>query len=217
MKRRFKATNHILNFLSVILGVYLAFYVSDQAKLKEQRKEVRYFMNSLADELSKDVEMLETYQIPFNRQQVERLEELLVKLEEGDIPAVEALLPTILELENFGFTSTSYAAMKSSGKLGLVQDVSLQGHLTNYFDGHVEESFQKAELQVVYLTDEILPWLTQHVDLGQMRFVSRDAFLPFKNKLIIYSSLISQKVDSYEIVVAEAKEVVTYLETHQQK
>ena len=68
MKRTYHWLNHVLNFLAVILGVYLAFYINERAKVNQDRKESRLLMNSLMEDLSEDIRVYEEYQIPANIQ-----------------------------------------------------------------------------------------------------------------------------------------------------
>jgi hypothetical protein len=63
----------------------------------------------------------------------------------------------------------------------------------------------KGSYQVDYYTNEILSWLTDHVDLKTMTLRSVDDLTTFTNKLIIYGSLIEQKVESYKMIVEDSK------------
>ena len=64
MKRKYNWMNHFFNFLAVILGVYLAFYLSERSKINQERKESMILMNSLVNDLSDDIKTYESYQIP---------------------------------------------------------------------------------------------------------------------------------------------------------
>ncbi|MCB0786960.1 MAG: hypothetical protein KDC02_22470, partial [Flavobacteriales bacterium] len=54
-------------------------------------------------------------------------------------------------------------------------------------------------------TNELLPWLTLNMDLATMQLVKEDELTVLKNKLIIYGSLVEQKVGSYEAMAESSK------------
>ena len=210
MSRKRSATawsNHLLNFLSVILGVYLAFFLNDRADRNRDRKEGQVLMESLAGDLAKDIEQYGDYQIPVNRQHVARLEGLLDMLQQDSVAGIGAHLGAIFEVENYAATTATYAAMRSSGKLGLIGDPELRKELADHYEGLAVESIRKGEYQVDYFTNELLPWLTLNMDLATMQLLKEDELTVLKNKLIIYGSLVEQKVGSYE-AMAESSEAL---------
>ena len=70
-------SDHILNFLAVIIGVTLAFYVSDSADKSREKEELRLIVQSFIDELEEDRETYEDYQIPSNEEQSKLIGEVL--------------------------------------------------------------------------------------------------------------------------------------------
>lgn len=69
------------------------------------------------------------------------------------------------------------------------------------------ECDKKNEIQVDYFMNEVMSWLTANVDLMEMRFFDPDDLTVLRNKLLIYGSLVAQKVKSYEQVLAESREL----------
>lgn len=197
--------NHLLNFLSVILGVYLGFAINERAGRERERKEGRVLMESLANDLAKDSAAYASFEIPENRLHVQRLEVLLEMLIRDSVAGIEEHMGAIFEVENYAPTTATYSAMRSSGKLGLIRDPDLRKLLADHYEGLAEESIRKGEYQVDYFTTELLPWLTENMDLAEMRLVKQDALTELKNQLIIYGSLIEQKVGSYELMTNSSK------------
>jgi hypothetical protein len=213
MKRSYHWLNHVLNFIAVILGVYLAFYINESAKANQDRAESRLLLQSLVTDLTKDISAYEQYQIPVNiqhQQGVERLVDLLVK---DSLAGVASQLPTIFQLENYAPTASTYSSMKAAGKLRLIEDLALQKELTDYYDGLVLESIEKGEYQVDFFTNELLAWLTNNVDLLTMDLLKPGELILLRNKLIIYQSLIEQKVQAYEMIVENSKQLKTRIES----
>lgn len=204
MKRRFPWLNHILNFLAVILGVYLAFYINELAKEREERAESILLMRSLLDDLSADISTYKEYQIPENQQHQQNIERLLGILLEERYTDIGNELSSIFQVENYSPTTSTYSSMKSSGKLRLINDLTLQKELSAYYEGLVIESIEKAEFQVDYFSNQLLPWVTENVNLIDMKLVKTDEILSLTNKLIIYESLIAQKVAAYQQILDES-------------
>tara|TARA_R110002096_G_scaffold83876_1_gene194131 strand:- start:3128 stop:3784 length:657 start_codon:yes stop_codon:yes gene_type:complete len=215
MKRKYNWMNHFFNFLAVILGVYLAFYLSERSKINQERKESMILMNSLVNDLSDDIKTYESYQIPINSELRENVEDLLNLLIADSLYDIDSKLSLILEVENFAPTTSTYSSMKSSGKLSLIDDLALQKALSNYYEGLVFESQKKGEYQVAYFTSEILNWLTTNFDLMDVKIVQKDDVIILRNKLLIYESLIAQKVNSYETIVEDSKKLKSQIESLQ--
>lgn len=68
MRQMIHWQNHFFNFLAVILGVYLAFFISEWSKENRDRKEMKVLIESLITDLSDDIRVYEEYQIPINRE-----------------------------------------------------------------------------------------------------------------------------------------------------
>lgn len=213
MKIKHTWLNHLFNFLAVILGVYLAFYINERALLNREIKESHVLMNSLVSDLSEDIKAYEEYQIPENIRLQEDLNKLLELLLKNNLEGIGDELSAVFQVENFNPTTSTYSSMKSSGKLKLIDDLALQKELSDYYEGVVPESINKGEFQVDYFTEELLTWLTSNVDLAEMKLLKEDELVELRNKLIIYESLIDQKVNSYKLLVEDSKKLKKSIES----
>ena len=202
---------HVFNFLGVILGVYLAFLINDRATIAKENKESKILMAAMFNELENDVEVYENYQIPVNQQHLKNVENLIEKISEGETELGEEL-SGILEVDNFKPGSTTYNSLKSSGKLSLIKNLNIQRELTNYHEIIALEAAAKGEFQVDYFTQEILAWLTNNVDFLTDELWNPGDLKRFRNKLLIYSSLIQQKIGAYEEVVNRGKDLKIQLQ-----
>jgi len=170
-------------------------------------------MSSLVNDLSEDIRVYEEYQIPINIQHQQNVENLLESLIADSLDHIGNQLSAILGVENYAPTSSTYSSMKSSGKLRLIEDLALQKMLTDYYDGLVIESDRKGEYQVEYFTNELLTWMTNNVDFTGMKLLNTDDLIVLRNKLLIYGSLVEQKVTSYEMIVENSKKLKLHIET----
>ncbi len=204
--------SHLFNFFAVILGVYLAFFINERAKRNQDKRESLIIMQSLVNDLSGDIKTYETYQIPVNLQQTDDIEQLVHLLMTDSIEQVTGKLAAVMQLENFAPTNSTYNSLMTSGRLGLIDDPSLQTMLTRFYEGVVVESNEKMKFQNEYFTNEILDWMVNNIDLMELKILNENQLITFRNKLLIYHSLIEQKVASYQMVVDESKKLKQYLE-----
>lgn len=212
MKDKSIWANHVINFLAVILGVYLAFYINERSALNKEKKEKQTFLHSLTIDLSEDIRTFEEYQIPQNIQQQQHIGELLERLRQSDPGDIGEALSAVFQVENFTPTTSTYNSIKASGKLQLIDDLNLQKELSNYYEGLVLESAKKGDFQADYFTGELLAWLTQNVDLLDMSLLKTDELTVLRNKIIIYGSLIDQKVNDYQSIVEDSKQLKSSIE-----
>lgn len=204
MKRKYNWLNHLLNFISVILGVYLAFYVNERANSAAERREGVLLMNSMINDLAADIKTYKDYQIPINVKYQESVDHLLTSLSNNEVEEVNSQLPTIFQVENYTPNTSTYNSMKSAGKIKLLADLSLQKRLSDYYDGTVLECMKKNEVQADFFMNEVVNWLTLNADLIEMKILDEGALVVLRNKLLIYESLIDQKVRNYELIVEES-------------
>ena len=204
MKNKSNYINHLLNFLAVILGVFLAFYISDKAEINQDKKESRMLLESLANEINNDIETYTNYQIPDNENHIENLDKLIVALAEKNIEKINEQLPAIFNLNNYRASASTYSSIKASGKLKLIENFDLRRSISVFYEGVATESKIKGEFQVDFFKTELLPWAISNMDLMEMRLLDDYDKIILKNKIIIYKSLILQKVDSYKMIVEES-------------
>ena len=194
-----------MNFIAVILGVYLAFYINQEAQSSREKKEGILLMNSMINDLESDIKVYVDYQIPAIIKYKEEVDSLLMLLVTNNFEAINEQLPKILQVENYVPTTSTYTSMKSSGKVKLLKGLKLQKDLSDYYDGLVEECIHKNELQVTFFLDELMHWLILNADFLEMALPKDADFRVLQNKLIIYSSFVDQKIKNYEMIVEDSE------------
>jgi hypothetical protein len=182
---------HILNFLAVILGVYLAFAINEQSKRAGELKEARQLMESMAAELKDDTRTFREYHIPINEQYEQTLDSLILALVDEDVERAEEFLPALFQIENYVPSTAVFNSMKSSGKIRLIEDLELQKKMSDFFDGTVLECTAKNTLQADFFLDNLIPWLLENSDLLEMSLDDTKDLRTLKNILLTYQSLVS--------------------------
>lgn len=170
-------------------------------------------MKSLIVDLSEDIKTYEEYQIPENIQQQQHIDTLIELLVIDSLAGIGEKLKYVFQVENYIPTTSTYASMRSSGNLNLIDDLLLQQSITNFYEGSADESKRKCEFQAEYFTNELLNWLTNNLDLIEMKLLKEDDLITLRNKLIVYQSLIDQKVNSYKTIVEDSKKLKLSIES----
>ena len=204
MNNKTNYINYLFNFLAVILGVFLAFYISDKAEINQDKQEGRILLESLVDELNDDIVTYTSYQIPDNETHIENLDQLILALGENNIDKINEQLPAIFQLNNYAPSSSTYSSIKASGKLKLIENFDLRRSVSDLYEGEVTESRLKGEFQAEFFKTELLSWAISNMVFMEMKLLNDCDKIILKNKIIIYKSLISQKVDSYKMIVEES-------------
>lgn len=212
MRKNYYWVNHILNFIAVILGVYLAFFINDRAQAAAERRERDLLVQSMLTDLASDIETFEEYHIPVNQEQITGIDSMVFFISEQKMESVNNQLGVIIQVENFFPNTSVYESMKSSGKVKLIEDPTLQNELSDFYDGTALECKSKNQIQADFLLSTVIKWLIDHADLTEMKVLNEEELVPLKNMLVIYQTLIQAKVAQYELVVEESRELVKELE-----
>lgn len=196
--------DHILNFLAVIIGVSLAFYISSYSEQKKEQKEFRQIIQSLTDELSSDRASYIEFQIPSNEEQSTQLEELIGLVVAGDLDSLPDQMSVSFDLNNHSPSTVTFNSISASGKLNLIEDFELRNEVSKFYEEQVKEAQVRGEAQTVFLMDRIMPWMVENTDLLDMDFESMVENKQFVNLLAIYKTLIDSKTQHYKSLVEKS-------------
>ncbi|NQZ77953.1 MAG: hypothetical protein HRT61_17900, partial [Ekhidna sp.] len=196
--------DHLFNFLAVILGVTLAFYVNSYSAGLKEREEYRYFIQTLYDELVGDIETYEDYQIPDNDKTTKntvRLVEILTLGEAND--SLDFYAGNVFQLNSYSPQNVAFNSMVSSGKIGLIQNLELRSMLQQYntFSNEVEA---QGEAQYDYFMKTLIPWFIENPSYAESIDLNADNS-SYIIMVTIYANLIENKLAKYKEIYGEAK------------
>ena len=214
--KKINVLNHLLNFVAVILGVLLAFYVDSCSETNREKDELREILTSLIVDLENDHKAYSEYQIPKNVNQSKELENLIADILSTG-PNSQEQLSVSVEVENYSPVSSTYLSINSSGKVNLIDDLEVKKKLSNYYDILSEESIKKGEIQVSFFLNEILPWMIENTDLLDMKTEDFSGQKKLANRLILYRTLIENKTDQYKVIDTESIELQKVLSEFMKK
>ena len=194
-------SDHILNFVAVILGVSLAFFVNDNSERTKRNKEFEEVVQSFLEELKSDRATYIEYQIPDNQDQVRRISEVLLIIENGETDSLSEKFQRAISINNYSPSGVTFSSLTSSGKLDLIKDFQLRKELSNYQTVLSEEARIRGDIQVQFYMNQLMPWLLENIDFTNPSIESlQDKTLI--NTLIIYQSLVANKLAHYEYLAS---------------
>ena len=116
-------TDHILNFVSVIVGVSLAFIISSQSEQTKQENEFNRNISAILEELESDIYTYESYQIPDNKEKLVHMQQAIKMLaSQSGSDSINAKLMSFFSVNNYSPSNITINSIITSGKLDLLND-----------------------------------------------------------------------------------------------
>jgi hypothetical protein len=203
--------DHLINFLSVILGVSLAFFISDYSLKSQLNEEYQFYIDSIIEEMEGDVETYEDYQIPDNRQKVEDMQKALTILVTGEnIDSLAYYLGSgSTNVNNYSPQNLAYNSLQTAGKLDMISNLELRNDLMLYQALSLEVEYQ-GKYQLEFFMDKMITYYLENPDLMEdpSKLVGKTSFITL---LSIYASFVENKVDKYEETMVAAKAILPKL------
>lgn len=212
-------SDHILNFVSVILGVSLAFIISSRSEDSKVNKEFEQTLSAILNEVESDINTFETYQIPDNKEKLAIMQEVIGMMSEkvGEDSLTEKLL-VYYNVNNYAPTNITVNSLISSGKLDLISDFDLKTRIL-WYQSTGDELLAQGELQVNFLMDYVTPWFVDNSSYfvaDKPKWYSEDnsdAIMIFT----LYTSFVDNKIGKYEDALEEAKVLRDKIKEYQQE
>ena len=214
-------SDHILNFVSVIVGVSLAFVISNRSELYKQQSEFDQNIVAILEEIESDINTYESYQIPDNKAKLEQMNHAIQMISDqvgGD--SINAKIFAFLEVNNYSPPNITINSLISSGRLDLMKDFKLKKNILLYQNIALEMEAQ-GTFQVDFLTDHLMPWFIEN---GKY-FVEEKNFIDDYDQdvssslmlLSLYAQFVGNKVSKYEYALENAKAMRDFLIEYMQE
>ncbi len=196
--------DHILNFVSVILGVSLAFYVSNWSETNKKNEESIQIIESLIQELERDIGFYDNIQIERNRLQATKLENAIRQIRNNKLDSLPKILQRGIGYSNYYPQKVTFKSITTSGKLALINDYSLQIQIASFYEASAVEAKFRGESQVDFYKKYFVPLLIEGTDLLNPNIAEID-IEKVTNLLLLYKNIIEWKVRQYEALAKEGK------------
>lgn len=190
--------DHLLNVVAVIVGVSLAFFVSDRSEEAKRSREAEQIIASIIDDLDTDVEAYDDYQIPNNEQVLFAIKQVINIIQsEENIDSLGYYFEVSIDINNYFPSNVTYNSMVSSGKMDLISDFEVRKKLSSY-QMYSDEAAEMGKLQVSFLMDEIIPMM-MYDDAVSSSSNMKD-WVKVGKVLQVYASIVNSKLKQYELV-----------------
>lgn len=131
--------NQVVNLVAIIIGVYIAFYLTERSSSANERKQVQAFLSSMADDLNEDIKSLtsSTDTLKFYVKASQALAHSVIKRQvPGNSDSLSAMINSLYLIVPFIPKDNSYQSLLSSGNLDLVGDFALRSKITALYHQH---------------------------------------------------------------------------------
>ena len=197
--------DHILNFLAVIIGVSLAFYVSSTSEEKKEEEELKQILTSFVNELSLDIETYDNYQIENNEAQSAALGRVIGFLLSGNLDSLGSDFSSVVNVNNYSPVGVTFSSISSSGKLDLIEDFELRKEIANYHEVGAKEALLRGEAQVDFFMNLLTPWLISNISLVNPDVKKLSDNQELVNLLVLYKGFVDNKIRQYREVSKAAE------------
>ncbi len=204
--------NHLVELFVVILGITIAFTVDKYNENRKEAWEMRLAIESIADDLKRDIRTFDEGQIPNNQKKADELEFILNKLrnEELDNDSLVIFLGRMLGSANSRITIATYETIKASGRLDDIPDVDLKRKIIAHYENNFRQSDYLSNSNIAYyqkLSDYIAEHSTAIFDgnFGDKKLM-RDP--TFRSMVAIWRNMITFKVKEYERMSASSADLL---------
>lgn len=200
---------HVVDLIVVIIGVTIAFGISNAAEKRKGQKEVMTILQAMSREVQQDIDIFERHQIPRNQQIAVELDQLIDLLYDGSFPPDSLAVMIRNRIVNFNWllSRTTYKSIIQSGKIDLIEDDELKLFIRNTYEvRHSQTDFIMKQAMAV--RREIKSHLDDRVDLrddGSYLILAEDR--KFRNLLSRYLVFLEYKVKEYKKNVKILKEL----------
>jgi len=129
--------NQLVNLVAIIMGVYIAFYLTERGSAANERKQARVFLSSMAEDLKEDIKNL-TASTDTLRFYVKVSRALARSVLSRKIPndSLGVMINSLYLIVPFIPKDNSYQSLLSSGNLDLVDDFTTRSKITELYHQH---------------------------------------------------------------------------------
>ena len=146
-KEKIQWKNQTVNLLAIVIGVYIAFYLTERSAQANSRKQAKTYLTSMIDDLEVDIATLSIATdtlASFLKVSRSLTNSIITQRIPPD--SVQMMINSLYIIVPFSPQDNSYQLLKSSGKFDAIDNVELRKKITELYYQHYG---------VIRITDEI--------------------------------------------------------------
>ncbi len=180
MKRRnnTRIKEYFIEFIIVILGITIAFWLTNQSELRKEKRLEKAYLKQLLDDLNQDIESF-NITTKFNKNKTASLNECLIYIvEHQGMLSADTIAKYALQVGNYNFfypSNHTYLTLQQSGDLRLLQSQKLKKNLVVLYQSYNLIKNEQDNL-IQALDDNFFPELYTNVDMITGRVTNKKYF-----------------------------------------
>lgn len=202
---------HIIDLIVVIIGVSVAFLISDWAEKKKEQQEIRAILNAMANEIRYDVDVFTTHQIPKNIENAAFQKRLLDILQEDSVNQDSLSLyfaKGVFQNNNWSISRSTYLTMQEAGKIAVVKSNELQRDIRTLYETRYLQS-EYVKTLGLKTDEEIRNYINEKIDFQvPSTYVDLKEDRKFRNLMYQRYELTKGKIHEYKGNVEVLEEVL---------
>ncbi len=214
-KEKIQWKNQLVNLVAIIIGVYIAFYITERASATKDHRQAKVFLAAMADDLEEDISSL-TESTDTLRYYTKVLQALTRSVVTKRIPkdSLNDMISGLYLIVPFNPKDNSYQSLLASGKLELVGDFDLRRKITALYHQHYGAIRITDDISNQMRIQLITPFLMERMRFSSSGLVNaeelwRDNMFVNMSFSMHYSMLMKYRADSVALVHAkELKQLI---------
>ena len=202
-------------FLVIFLGILMAFFVDRWWEEKQERKEEKFILESITNDLKKGTSVYNSYQIPLNENKLTTLNKLSGFIINQEFDSLDMKYASaVMGVNNWPVTRTSFNVLKETGQLKIIKNKKLRGEIINYYEATSLNSDFANESHLEFFKSQILSYVMDNANLTNPRenialYQKRD----FLNRLILLIEAVRLKTNEYRKVSEQSEKLLKSIES----
>ena len=202
-RKRRKTVEYIIEFILVVLGISLAFWLGERAEHNKEDRLQHEYLEALLLDLSEDLDLID-YIMVLNQGR----SDLLKSVEDssingtGNLDDTAEILTDLADLDLFYPNDFTYISLKQSGDFKILKSQEIRKVLVKLYSSY--ESIDKEQTNLVNsLDNNFFPSFYQNYEVLRSRIINRNYFK--SPELLNYVGLTRKKLNTISIYFDRSK------------
>ena len=209
-KERFQWKNQLVNFVAIIIGVYIAYWLTERSEARQLRAQEQQYLKSFVSDLERDIETLafQTDTIRYRRRILQHFaNELTNKINPDSLTQkvmVLYLFAPFIPHDN------TFESLKASGNLGLIQDFDLRQDIVALYNQYYSAIRLFDQIDLQQRNSMITPYLLKTIGFSFTGDAQHGSYLqdPFFVNMVYTSYYSSSQKILYDSMALRHGEMV---------
>lgn len=212
MKTKINWTSYLLEFLTVLIGILIAFELSEYANSQRQKDTLQEHFRYIAEETEYNKRALERGQA-VTEETLTAVDSILSLIQSrGDINAINSMAFKLLRFDGVYLKRNAYVTLIESGDIRFLEDFKLKSATINLYEFY---KWTGAVEQIGYdtMTDRYYPYLYEHFDLLDGNLQNPEIYFDkeFINALAMFRFAVNSRITKYAECLTEVEKYLDLL------